>query len=827
MTMVILFAAFMHLHLITSYPPGLDSDSAHDGLDALKFIRHGVWPFYITINSNADPLFVYTAAASTQLLGERVISMRLPSALYSLLGFAMVYTCLAELGRDSFDCSTRHQIAVLAVAALATSQVLALINRMGLRFSTQMVFQMAAIWALARALRTGHRGLWIVAGLLAGLTQYTYPSARVLPLLLFLVLLLKLPRQWWKDKPFFTGLMFYAGATVVALLPQIIWYANYPATFLARAGQTSITQNPLYAKVGLLGTLLDKFSKYGQALGTHWLGQYDQIKEPLLGPLFYLGFILGVGACVILARRRFVPLLICGLLVMALPDLISGDREWPHELRLIGAYPFVAGIAGLGLIGAWRLSRRWARGNQIIGLLLAAAVGWTMFQQARSFFSFDLNRGKLYWSANTWLRRIDAGTATMIANSSESYLIPLSNYSDTVIKYLTANRARQIRSALDSSGRLLPFLQHGTKIFLPHEDSGGPWQGDPTQQWVLFEGDTAYILPPILNIASYLPALEDSTLVYGSGVEEIVQIGHRGEIAPGQLSLAQEYPPDFSEHICFKNGLCLSGVIYSQRQLEPNGQLQVGLYWRPTAKVKEDYIMFVHLLDRNGAAVAGVDGYPLSEGYRTYEWRTDETVVSLHNVKLPADLPPGPYSIEVGFYPPYALSLVETIDETGQVTGDRAYVTHLKVPQPSMPAENAGQVKPSAVVGDAFKLYGASAAMLPDGQVKLSLFWESLVERPEIDATIFVHVQNASGDLIAGQDARPDGYPTFIWSQGERVETDYTLNLSGLSPDDLKVFVGMYTFPDLTRLPVLQNDELVAEARVELGRLTELMTDGN
>ena len=105
--------------------------------------------------------------------------------------------------------------------------------------------------------------------------------------------------------------------------------------------------------------------------------------------------------------------------------------------------------------------------------------------------------------------------------------------------------------------------------------------------------------------------------------------------------------------------------------------------------------------------------------------------------------------------------------------------------------------------------------------------WESLVERPEIDATIFVHVQNASADLITGQDARPDGYPTFIWSQGERVETDYTLNLSGLSPDDLKVFVGMYAFPDLTRLPVLQNDELVAEARVELGPLTELMTDGN
>ena len=144
-----------------------------------------------------------------------------------------------------------------------------------------------------------------------------------------------------------------------------------------------------------------------------------------------------------------------------------------------------------------------------------------------------------------------------------------------------------------------------------------------------------------------------------------------------------------------------------------------------------------------------------------------------------------------------------------------------------MPDEAAGQVKPGLVVGDAFKLYGASATTLPDGQMRLSLFWESSVEWPEIDATIFIHVQNASGDLIAGQDARPDGYPTFIWSKGERVQTDYTLDLAGVSADDLKVFVGMYTFPGLTRLPILQNGELVTDARVELGSLTELMTDGN
>ncbi|MBI5350082.1 MAG: hypothetical protein HZB77_12345 [Chloroflexi bacterium] len=51
MVAVLLFAAFMHLYLIGSYPPGLDSDAATDGLDSLKFTRYGITLFYIVINA--------------------------------------------------------------------------------------------------------------------------------------------------------------------------------------------------------------------------------------------------------------------------------------------------------------------------------------------------------------------------------------------------------------------------------------------------------------------------------------------------------------------------------------------------------------------------------------------------------------------------------------------------------------------------------------------------------------------------------------------------------------------------------------------------------
>jgi len=164
MVAVLLFAAFMHLYLIGSYPPGLDSDAATDGLDTLKFPRYGIVLFYININANTDPLFIYTATAASWLFGSRIIALRLPSAFFSILSFATTYIALAELARGEFDSKTRKQIAIIAVTALVVSQPIAFFNRMGLRFSTQDVIQMAAVWALAKALRVQTTRQWIMAG---------------------------------------------------------------------------------------------------------------------------------------------------------------------------------------------------------------------------------------------------------------------------------------------------------------------------------------------------------------------------------------------------------------------------------------------------------------------------------------------------------------------------------------------------------------------------------------------------------------------------------------------------------------------------------------
>ena len=113
--------------------------------------------------------------------------------------------------------------------------------------------------------------------------------------------------------------------------------------------------------------------------------------------------------------------------------------------------------------------------------------------------------------------------------------------------------------------------------------------------------------------------------------------------------------------------------------------------------------------------------------------------------------------------------------------------------------------------GQPIDLHDAAA-----GPLTLTLFWQAL-ERPADDYTIFVHVQNDNDELIAGADAQPlDGaYPTGIWDPDEMVATTHTLELP---PDagPLTFYTGMYSWPSLERLPVMESGQRVQDDRVQL-----------
>jgi hypothetical protein len=107
-------------------------------------------------------------------------------------------------------------------------------------------------------------------------------------------------------------------------------------------------------------------------------------------------------------------------------------------------------------------------------------------------------------------------------------------------------------------------------------------------------------------------------------------------------------PPRFSPKIvadsAFEHGIQLLGV-----DVEPGGK--VALYWQTDGPVPGDYTVFLHLY-ANGVFLTQADAPPLAGDWPTSAWVPGQPFADVHQFELPPELPPGPYSLRLGFYDP-------------------------------------------------------------------------------------------------------------------------------------------------------------------------------
>jgi len=106
--------------------------------------------------------------------------------------------------------------------------------------------------------------------------------------------------------------------------------------------------------------------------------------------------------------------------------------------------------------------------------------------------------------------------------------------------------------------------------------------------------------------------------------------------------------------------------------------------------------------------------------------------------------------------------------------------------------------------GDVMALVGHHMALKED-RVEVSLRWRAL-RSPAQYYTVFVHIWNGRGEVLAQEDAMPaDNYiPTAFWGEGDEVLDQHTVMLPpNLAPDHYWVAVGVYDSNTLQRLPAL------------------------
>ncbi len=240
----------------------------------------------------------------------------------------------------------------------------------------------------------------------------------------------------------------------------------------------------------------------------------------------------------------------------------------------------------------------------------------------------------------------------------------------------------------------------------------------------------------------------------------------------------------------------------------PGAYLPVELCWRPLAQTDVPYTVFVQLLDLgqlDDQAFPGVWGlrrtYPGLGNLPTDRWTPDRPFCDKVLVQVSLDTPtPLGAAIEVGFIDPRTDNRLQATSAGGAPL-DTPFLRGVPVLSPDELL--ASESSPLYVLDGAIGLDRLEAERGGE-TITLTLTWQSLQPVP-YDATTFVHVRGADGELLAQVDRQPlDGrFPTSYWLPGQAVTDTISLLLTSTYEGLLTLNVGMYTWPSLERLPVV------------------------
>ncbi len=132
-------------------------------------------------------------------------------------------------------------------------------------------------------------------------------------------------------------------------------------------------------------------------------------------------------------------------------------------------------------------------------------------------------------------------------------------------------------------------------------------------------------------------------------------------------------------------------------------------------------------------------------------------------------------------------------------------------------------------LGEQVRLLGydlAEEQIEPGRMVRLILFWETSEPLAE-QLTVFAHVLDAEGQLVAQQDSQPGGgsRPTTAWAVGEVIQDPIGILIPAGTPSgEYQIVVGMYHPDTGERLPAVAESMVVAGSLPAGGDSVELGT---
>lgn len=827
MVALLLVGFWLRLDRLDTWPPGVSLDEAGNVMDAYQISETGKYPVYEN-PARPEPLYQGILAIMAFAVGPGVWTMRLVNVYTGLLTLATLYWTARQCLYDR-NPTTRGIAGLAAAAALAVALSHVVLSRSIYRAGPQPLFTLLFAGLLLRGLRTGDRRLFVLSGASLAATFATYTAALIVPAALAplaLALVIVRRKTWRRWLPN----LVWLGVTFSLLVAPVGWrFLHNRDAVLGRTQEIDAGDKTLERRAELVW---EQFFTRGDINP-----QYNADSAPLLPPVFDWLFRLGLLALLVRLRQPS-SVLIAALLALSIIPAAAAN-ELPHGLRIAGAYaafPLViaAGVA-LILALAARLRRPPVWRLVAVGMVVAL-VAITALDARRAHRIYAAYWDKSYvWEIydrhlghGEWFFRTDKrDLGRWLAGQDAPLLVPLDELDLPTTRAWLLPRYQDVTTAGDDF-----TLPPGTRLVVPWWLERDDILRDTRAYGLLHDG-TITLLPPLSAAAHarLLDGIDDAEAVTRPNGDLMARVGPVPD--EGALAFEPRTAPRSGEPsplAIFDNQIQLLGWR-GPDTLPPDSGAQTIAYtldWAAYPSAHHQYSAYLQLQTQDRQRLAGDDVLIWRWLYPSTLWDEADSVPDQHILTIPADLEPGAYRLVTGVYiTVFAGEPVEAVGSDGASLGDAATIGWIKVPQRAAPQPNSAALAVDAALGEGIALRSAFAQRLDGGQIRLALDWEALVDRPALDATIFVHAAGPDGVNVAQDDRRPWGgqYPTFIWSAGERVRTEHVLDLGEVAPEDVTLRAGMYTLPDVTRLPVVQDGAPDPDAVVRLGSLAALIVD--
>jgi hypothetical protein len=328
--------------------------------------------------------------------------------------------------------------------------------------------------------------------------------------------------------------------------------------------------------------------------------------------------------------------------------------------------------------------------------------------------------------------------------------------------------------------------------------------------------DTDYAVTYVNQWQRQLPS--PAAVAWFASQEPVHEVTKNGLVLARVYDLRQTLLPPFIDlntapAADFGGSIRLVGVDLPQPQVQAGAQQQVTFYLQSLGAIEANYNVLVRLVSLDGSELWRSEGWPW--GAPTAGWPPREVRPDGHRLAVPADTPPGLYPLLLSFYDPTTLAPLPAADARSgaALPSPQQTVALLQVVPPPDETQKTPASTARWQLGNSF---GLAAEPLPPtveagAELEIRLHWQVL-EHPQVRYTLFLHLVDSDGQLVAQQDQPPLGEsaPTYSWQPGQQIGTTLRLALpSDLPAGPYTLRAGLYNGE--RRLPVSQQGEAVGD----------------